>query len=112
MRLPYTYCIMVLNLGKLTDWIDPNLMDSHQQRKHRRIMAISKVIERNGRVNYKWFLAKMEYHGLRRMVAIGYLDALRDLGLIRFDGDHVIWNGKEIRKTEAEKSRKPCNIHQ
>jgi len=62
-------------------------------------MAIAKVIERRGRVNYKWFVAKMEYHGLRRMVAIGYLDAMRDLGLIRFDGDYVVWS----REPNAEK---------
>ena len=84
--------IVVSSVEKLYEWIDPNLMDSHQQRKHMRITAIAKVIERKGRVDYKRFVAKMEYHGLRRKVAIGYLDAMRDLGLIKFDGDCVVWN--------------------
>ena len=71
-------------MDKLTDgWIDPQFMDSHQQRKHRRIMAIARLIERRGRVNHKRFLAEMQYHGLRKKVAEEYLEVLKDLGLIR-----------------------------
>lgn len=81
--------------NKTDDWIDPQLMDSHQQRKHRRIMAIAKVIERRGRVNYKQFLAEMQYHGLRKSVAEEYLEALKDLGKVKFDKGDIVWDGKD-----------------
>ena len=75
-------------------WIDPQYMDSHQQRKHRRIMAIGEVIERRGRVNHKRFLAMMQYHGLRRKVAEEYLEVLKDLGMVKFDKGDIVWNSK------------------
>ena len=74
-------------------WIDPQLMDSHQQRKHKRIMAIAEVIERRGTVNHKRFLAEMQYHGLRRKVAEEYLEVLKDLGMIKFEEGDIVWNG-------------------
>ena len=82
--------MMVKN--KNDDWIDPQLMDSHQQRKHRRIMAIASLVERRGRVNYKRFLAEMQYHGLRKKVAEEYLEVLKDLGMIEHDKKDIVWN--------------------
>jgi len=81
-------------MKKTSDWIDPQLMDSHQQRKHRRIMAIAEVVERRGRANYKRFLAKMQYHGLRKKVAEEYLEVLKDLGIVKFDKGDIVWNGQ------------------
>ena len=78
---------------KLTGvWIDPNLMDSHQQRKYRRVEAIANLIRNRHVVNYREFLAEMQYHGLRKKVAEEYLDILKDLGKIRYDKGYVIWN--------------------
>lgn len=81
---------------KLTDiWIDPQLMDSHQRRKHKRIMAIARVIEMRGRVNHKRFLAEIQYNGLRRCVSEEYLKVLKDLELVKCDNSNIIWNGKD-----------------
>lgn len=79
--------------NKTNDWIDPQLMDSHQRRKYRRIVAIAQVIERRGRVNLKRFLAEMQYHGLRKKVAEEYLEVLKDLGKIRYEKGDIVWNG-------------------
>lgn len=78
------------------DWIDPQLMDSHQQRKHNRVIAIAKLIERRVRVNGKMFLAEMQYHGLRKKVAEEYLEALKDFGLIKFEEGYIVWNSENI----------------
>lgn len=87
---------------KTDDWIDPQLMDSHQQRKHRRIMAIAEVIKKRRRVNYKQFLAEMQYHGLRKKVAEEYLEALKHLGLIKHDKDDIVWNSEnQSNKSET-----------
>lgn len=83
------------------DWIDPNLMDSHQQRKRERIRAIGDLIEKRRRVDYKRFLAEMQYHGIRKKVAREYLDVLRDLGMIRFSDGYVVWNGENTRTKAA-----------
>ena len=80
-------------------WIDPQLMDSHQQRKHKRIMAIAEVIQKRGKVNYKRFLAEMQYHGLRKIVAEEYLEALKDLKKIRIDKNNIVWNDKQETRT-------------
>lgn len=81
--------------NKTDGWIDPQLMDSHQQRKHRRIIAIAEVIKKRRRVNYKRFLAEMQYHGLRKKVAEEYLEALKDFGMIKVDKGDIVWNGKD-----------------
>lgn len=79
-------------MAKETDgWIDPQLMDSHQRRKHKRIMAIAEVIKRRGRVNHKRFLAEMQYHGIRRKIAEEYLEVLKDLGMVKFDKGDIVW---------------------
>jgi hypothetical protein len=80
-------------------WIDPQLMDSHQQRKHKRIMAIAEVIQKRGKVNYKRFLAEMQYYGLRKIVAEEYLEALKDLKKIRIDKNNIVWNDKQETRT-------------
>jgi len=76
-------------------WIDPNLLDSHQQRKHRRIVAIADVVRKRGKVDCKRFLAEMHFHGLRKKVAEEYIDALIDLGMIKFDKGYLVWNKQE-----------------
>lgn len=96
--------------SKIGGWIDPQFMDSHQQRKHKRIMAISGVIKRRDRVNYKQFLAEMQYHGLRKSVAEEYIEVLKDLGIVKFDKGDIVWNGKdqpnERRPNNRGKKRK------
>ena len=72
--------------------IDPSLLDSHQQRKFKRVEAFADVIRKRGKVEYKVFLAEMQYYGLRKKVAEEYIDVLKDLGKIRFDNGHIIWN--------------------
>lgn len=90
-------------MDKLTDvWIDHQLMDSHQQRKHRQVMAIAKLIERRGRINYKRFLAEMQYHGLRKSVAESYLELLKDLGKVRFAKCDIVWNGTGQDKNTSQ----------
>jgi len=81
-------------------------MDSHQQRKHRRIMAIARVIERRGRVNYKHFLAEMQYHGLRRRVAEEYIEVLKDLDKVKFDKGDIVWNGKNESNERKSNNQK------
>jgi len=79
-------------------WIDPQLMDSHQQRKHKRIMAIARVIHKRGKVDYKRFLAEMQFQGIRKIVAEEYLEVLKDLEMIKFDKSQIVWNvEQEIR---------------
>ena len=73
-------------------WIDPNLLDSHQQRKHRRVVAIANVIRKRGKVDCKRFLAEMQYYGIRKKVAEEYLEALKDLGKIRYEKGYIVWN--------------------
>lgn len=92
--------------NRTDSWIDPQYMDSHQQRKHRRIMAIAEVIKRRIRVNHKRFLAKMQYHGLRRKVAEEYLEVLKDLGMVKFDKGDIVWNGENEPNKRRTKSRR------
>jgi len=68
------------------------LMDSHQQRKYRRVEAIANLVRNRHVVNCWEFLAEMQYFGLRRKVAEEYIDILEDLGKIRYDKGSIIWN--------------------
>jgi hypothetical protein len=77
-------------------------MDSHQQRKHRRIKAIAAVIEKRRRVNYKVFLAELEYQGIRKSVAEDYISALEDLGWIHCKNGDIVWDGTEVRTEKRE----------
>ena len=72
------------------DWNIDDVVDSHQSRKSRRIRAIVRVLERKVRVNYKRFLAEMQFNGIRKSVAKEYLDALKDLKWIDI-GDYITW---------------------
>jgi len=74
-------------------WIDPNLMDSHQQRKQKRVMAISNLIKKKGKVDYIQFLAEMQFNGLRKSVAEEYLEVMKDLELIKYENEDIIWIG-------------------
>lgn len=74
------------------DWIDPQLMDIHQKHKHQRVMAIAKLIRDRGGVNYRKFLAEMQYHGIRDKVADEYIRILKDLGMIRREKDDLVFN--------------------
>lgn len=75
--------------------IDPSTLDSHQQRKQRRIKAVAKVLESRVKVKYKEFVAELQYNGLRKQVAEEYLEALRDLGKIVITEEHIVWNNQE-----------------
>ncbi len=72
------------------DWNIDDVVDNHQSRKSRRIRAIARVLERKVRVNYKRFLAEMQFNGMRKKVAMEYLDALKDLNWIEI-GDYITW---------------------
>jgi hypothetical protein len=71
--------------------IDPTVLDTHQQRKHRRIIAIERMIKERGMVNYNEFLAELQYYGIRKKVAEEYIDVLKDLRKIRFEKDFIYW---------------------
>lgn len=77
------------------DWNIDDVIDGHQAQKTRRVRAVAKVLERKGRVNYKQFLAQMQYNGLRKSVAEEYLEMLWDLGKIRIDKDDIVWNDQQ-----------------
>jgi hypothetical protein len=68
-----------------------DVIDSHQTHKNRRIRAIARVLEKKGRVNYKRFLAEMQFNGMRKSVAKEYLYALNDLNMIEITADEIIW---------------------
>jgi len=74
-------------------WIDPNLMDCHQQRKQKRIMAIANLLKKKGNVDSKQFLAEMQFNGLRKIVAEEYLEVMKDLELIKFENEEIVWIG-------------------
>ena len=76
----------------VVDWNINDVIDSHQSRKGRRIRAIARVLRSKGRVDFKRFLAEMQYNGIRKRVAEEYLDVLRDLGLITYDNNEIVWN--------------------
>lgn len=73
-------------------WIDESTLDSHQQRKKRRIQEIARVLEVRGRVDYKKFVGEMQCGGLRKVVALEYLEALKDMGKITIDEKEIVWN--------------------
>jgi hypothetical protein len=82
------------------NWISPQLMDSHQKLKHKRLIAIAQLIRSRRVVNYKQFLGEMQFNGLRKTVAEEYLEALKDFGLIRFENDRIVWNDQD-RKLQS-----------
>ena len=68
--------------------LDPNVLDSHQRRKRKRILAIEKSLLEKGKIEYTRFLAELQYSGIRKKVAEGYIEVLKDLGKITIqDGD-------------------------
>ena len=48
-------------MGRIVDWNIDDVIDAHQTHKSRRIKAIARVLKRKGRVNYKRFLAEMQF---------------------------------------------------
>jgi hypothetical protein len=80
---------------KVVDWNINDVIDTHQGHKNRRIKAIAKVLECKGRVDYKRFLAEMQYNGIRKSVAEGYLDVLTELKIVRIEKEDIVWNIKE-----------------
>lgn len=65
-------------------------MDVHQKKKHQRIVAIAKL--NRGRVNYKEFLAEMQYQGIRGKIADEYIQVLKDLNMIKRDKEDFVPN--------------------
>lgn len=72
--------------------MDPSNLDPHQKLKHRRIEDMAKVLETRGRVDFKKFLAEMQYDGIRKSVAEEYLETLKDLGKIAITEEQIVWN--------------------
>lgn len=86
----------VRTITKSGSLIDPNTLDSHQQRKRRRVIAFAKVLKDRQQVEYKRFLAEMQYLGLRKQVAEEYIEMLTDLGRIRTENGYIIWNEESM----------------
>ena len=82
-------------MSVVVDWNINDTIDSHQSRKNRRIKAIAEVLKSKGRVNYRQFLAQMQFNGIRKSVAKGYLDVLKELGMIKHDKENIVWNRKD-----------------
>jgi hypothetical protein len=87
-------------MTRIIDWNIDDVIDGHQAQKTKRVRAVAKVLERKGRVNYKQFLAEMQYNGLRKSVAEEYLDTLKDLRMVRIDKDDIVWNGTQNDKND------------
>jgi hypothetical protein len=75
-------------------WIDESTLDMHQQRKKRRIQEFAKVLKLRGRADYKKFLGEMQFGGLRKVVALEYLEAMKDMGMINIDEKEIVWNSE------------------
>lgn len=88
-------------MTRIVDWNIDDVIDGHQAQKTKRIRAVAKALERKGRVNYKQFLAEMQYNGLRKSVAEEYLEMLWDLGKIRIDKDDIVWNDQQTSGESA-----------
>ena len=73
------------------DLLGPELLDSHQKSKRRRIQAVAELIKKRIEVDYKKFLAELQYAGLRKVVAEEYLVALDEMELIVITGGKIIW---------------------
>lgn len=82
-------------MNRFVDWSLDGI-DTQQTGKKRRIVNVVRVLEHKGRVNYKRFLAEMQFNGMRKKVAEEYLEALADLEIIRRDKDDIVWNGENI----------------
>lgn len=80
-------------MTRIIDWSIDDVIDGHQAQKTKRVRAIARTLERKGRVNYKLFLAEMQYNGLRKSVAEEYIQLLKDLAMIRIDKDDIVWTG-------------------
>jgi len=80
----------------IVDWNIDDVIDAHQTHKSRRIKAIARVLKRKGRVNYKQFLAEMQFNGMRKSVAKEYLEALKDLGIVEHEKDDIVWNAENL----------------
>ena len=82
-------------MSRIVDWNINDVIDGHQAQKTKRVRAVARVLERKGKVNYKQFLAEMQFNGLRKSVAEEYLDTLKDLRMIRIDKDDIVWNDQQ-----------------
>ena len=76
--------------------IDPNVLDDHQKRKHRRVMEFARAIRSKEKVDFRRFLAEMQWYGLRKKVAEEYLDILKDLGKIKIESGFIYWNEADL----------------
>jgi hypothetical protein len=77
-------------MTRVVDWNIDDVTDTHQRQKTNRVRALARVIERKGRIDYKQFLAEMQYNGLRKNVAEEYLEILKDLRMIRIDKGEIV----------------------
>jgi len=87
-------------MDRIVDWTIPHI-DTHQTGKHKRINDIVRVLERKRRVDYKRFLAEIQFIGVRKKVAEEYLEALIDLGVIKRDKDDIVWIWNEKQETRT-----------
>lgn len=84
-------CVCVCIILRIVDWNIDDVIDSHQLHKSKRIKAIASVLKRKRRVNYERFLAEMQFNGLRKQVAVEYVNVLKELGKVRIDGEDIVW---------------------
>lgn len=90
-------------MAKIVDWNMDDVIDVHQRRKSKRIRRIAKELKGKKRVNYNRFLVEMQYNGVRKNVAEGYIEVLMELGVIRHDKDDIVWNGENQGKSDNQR---------
>ena len=81
-------CVVTL---RVVDWDIDDVVDVHQLQKSKRIEAVARVLKRKCRVNREKFLAEMQFNGLRKQVAVEYIEVLKTLGKVRIEGGDIVW---------------------
>ena len=88
-------------------FIPLDLLDSHQQQKAKRILEVARTLRRLERTDYKEFLAKLQFRGIRKIVAIEYLDALRDLKRVKIDKSDIVWSHETDYESSTYLDQRP-----
>ncbi len=55
-------------------------------------MELARTLRRIEHANYRKFRATLEFRGIRGIVAIEYLDALKEMGWIKIEKGDIVWN--------------------
>lgn len=71
--------------------IDRETLDNWQQKKRARMQQIIDYFSEKGEVDKTRFIGQMCLQGFHRQTIIRYLRDLEDAGLIRIDGNRIVW---------------------